>query len=853
MLRKPLSPTLHIPHKYYPMETIYYLCTKKTENHIRTTRAMKYLIIGGVAGGATAAARIRRNNEQAEIILIEKTPYVSYANCGLPYHIGEIIKQRDNLFLQTPEAFGKRFNIDVRVQEEALSIDPLNKTVEIKRIDGAIYSENYDKLLLSPGALPIVPPLAGVDSKGVFTLRNIADMDKIKAYISTNPISQAVIVGGGFIGLEMAENLQHLGISVTVVEMANQVMTPIDYSMASLVHAHLKEKGVGLRLQKALTQIEETEQGLNLHLQGGEILSADMVLLSIGVRPNTHLAKNAGIELGVTGGIKVNQQLQTSEEDIYAVGDVIEYPHPITKKPWLNYLAGPANRQARLVADIMCGLATQDYEGSIGTAIAKVFDLTVATTGLAAKALKLQEIPYSSVTIMPNSHAGYYPNASPITLKIVFDPKSGRLYGGQAVGADGVDKRIDQIAQLIKQEGTIDQLMQSEQAYAPPFSSAKDPIALAGYVAQNIMLGKMQALYWREMQAADPQQVQILDVRTPLEFATRHIQGAINIPLDELRQELGKLSKEKSVFVYCGVGLRGYLASNILKAHGFSDVRNLIGGFHLYASATTDYSNVESNKCACSSAESKHAEQCGATLNIDACGLSCPGPLMKLKSGIDRISVGQRLLVQASDPAFPTDAKAWCCSTGHKLIKHYSEGTKHCVLIQKEETSICEQTNTNINKAKGKTFILFSDDLDKALATFVLANGAAATGQKVSIFFTFWGLNAIKQSCNTSKKDFWGRMFSMMLPKDSQGLSLSKMNMGGLGAKMMRFIMKSKGVDSLESLRQQAIDNGVEFIACQMSMDVMGISRDELLPNVTLGGVATYMHRAEEANVNLFI
>ena len=822
---------------------------------MRTNSNPKYLIVGGVAGGATAAARIRRNTEQADIILFEKGQYISYANCGLPYYIGGVIEERDRLFVQTPEAFDKRFNIDVRVNSEVTRIEVDKKLVHVRTSDGREYTESYDKLLLSPGALPVRPPLPGIDSEGIFTLRNVADTDRIKNYMQAHPVKRAVIVGGGFIGLEMAENLHHAGAQVTVVEMANQVMGPIDFSMASLVHQHLQEKGVQLYLEQAVESFTRENGRLKVHFRSGIQLETDLVLLSIGVKAQTSLAQEAGLKLGEMQGIYVNEYLQTSDEAIYAVGDAIEFPHPITGKPWLNFLAGPANRQARIVADNMVFGNTKKYEGSIGTSIAKVFDMTVASTGLPAKRLKQMEIPYLSATIHSGAHAGYYPGALQMNIKITFSPTDGRLYGAQIVGYDGVDKRIDQYALAIKNGATVEDLTRLEHAYAPPFSSAKDPVAISGYVAGNILSGKMTPLYWRELQQADLSKVTLVDVRTTDEASLGSIPGAVNIPLDDLRERMNEIPTDRPVYLFCGVGLRGYLASNILKGHGYQDVRNLIGGLKTYKSATTPVLLPTENndeKEAISSCPVPVPSSTEA-IRIDACGIQCPEPILKLKKSMETLHPGQRLEVLATDAGFPRDAEAWCRTTGNKFIENRSEGGKYMVVLEKSTPCSVEATKIT-SEEKGKTFILFSDDLDKTLATLVLANGAAATGKKVSIFFTFWGLNAIKKVHKPKvQKDIWGKMFSMMLPSDSTKLALSKMNMMGIGAKMMRFLMKKKGVDSLETLRQQAIDNGVEFIACQMSMDVMGVKREELLDEVTIGGVATYMDRAEQANVNLFI
>ncbi|WP_289753622.1 FAD-dependent oxidoreductase [Bacteroides acidifaciens] len=826
---------------------------------------MKVIIIGGVAGGATTAARIRRVDESAEIILLEKGKYISYANCGLPYYIGGVIEEREKLFVQTPEAFSTRFRVDVRTENEVIFIDRKRKTVTVRQSSEDTYEESYDKLLISTGASPVRPPLPGIDLSGIFTLRNVADTDKIKAYIDSHAPRKAVVVGAGFIGLEMAENLHAQGAKVSIVEMGNQVMAPIDFSMASLVHQHLMDKGVNLYLEQAVASFERNGKGLKVNFKNGQSIAADIVILSIGVRPETNLARAAELTIGPAGGIAVNAYLQTSDESIYAIGDAIEYRHPITGKPWLNYLAGPANRQGRIAADNILG-AKIAYEGSIGTSIAKVFDMTVASTGLPGKRLRVEGIEYMSSTIHPSSHAGYYPDAMPMSIKITFDKQTGRLYGGQIVGYDGVDKRIDELALVIKHEGTIYDLMKVEQAYAPPFSSAKDPVALAGYVAEDIITGRTNPVYWRELRDIEMENKFLLDVRTPDEFALGSLPGAVNIPLDELRDRLAELPKDRMIYTFCAVGLRGYLAYRILTQHGFDKVRNLSGGLKTYRAATAPIILHEDNENETGKApiQQEPTAQTGQpvvpaspvatakTIRVDACGLQCPGPILKMKKTMDGLASGERIEITATDPGFPRDAAAWCSSTGNQLISKEASGGKSVVIIEKGKPKSCNIVTSY--DGKGKTFIMFSDDLDKALATFVLANGAAATGQKVTIFFTFWGLNVIKKLHKPKvEKDIFGKMFGMMLPSSSKKLKLSKLSMGGIGGKMMRYIMKEKGIDSLESLRQQALENGVEFIACQMSMDVMGVKKEELLDDVTIGGVATYMERADNANVNLFI
>lgn len=816
---------------------------------------MKHIIIGGVAGGATAAARIRRIDESCEIILLEKGQYISYANCGLPYYIGGVIKEREKLFLQTPKSFGDRFNVDVRVEHEAIAIESAHKTVTVRKSNGEEYTEVYDKLLLSPGAYPFTPPIKGINSEGIFVLRNVPDTDAIKNYITNHSIKKAIIVGAGFIGLEMAENLHHTGAQVTIVEKQNQVMPPIDFSMAALVEEHLLLKGVNLYLEKSVIAFERKGNEIEVQLDSGESLIADIVILSIGVKPETKLANQAGLKIGDANGIWVDDYLQTSEKDIYAVGDAIEFPHPITGKPWLNYLANPANRQGRIVADNMVFGNKVTYEGAIGNAIAKIFDLTVASTGLAAKQLIRHEMPYKSSTIHSGSHAGYYPNAFDLTIKLTFHPETGKIYGGQCVGIEGVDKRIDQIALLIKKEGTVYDLIRLEHAYAPPFSSAKDPIAIAGYVASNIISGKMSVVYWRDIQRVGVEKYTLLDVRTNDEFKLGTIPGSVNIPIDELRSRLEEVPTNKPICIFCQVGLRGYVAQQILLGRGYKDISNLSGGYKTFKSITSLEHNINQENLRIKPQYSSKPVMEQITkhiIKVDACGLQCPGPILKLKNKIDEIKEGELLEITSTDPGFSRDAQAWCSMTKNTLISNTSDKGKYTVVVEKGSPKHCSTVTTC--DPKGKTLILFSQELDKALATFVLANGAAATGEKVTIFFTFWGLNVIKKVKKPKvKKDIFGKMFGIMLPSSSLKLKLSKFNMFGGGSVMMRYLMKSKGIDSLESLRQQALDNGVEFIACQMSMDVMGVDKEELMDEVTIGGVATYMERADNANVNLFI
>lgn len=814
---------------------------------------MNYLIIGGVAGGATVAARLRRMDEKANIILFERGKYVSYTNCGLPYYIGDTINNREKLFVQTAKGFTDRFRIDIRTEQEVTAIRPDKKEVEIKNLStGETYTETYDKLVLSPGAEPLRPGIEGIGSKKIFTLRNVPDTDTIKNYVNTENPKRAIVVGGGFIGLEMAENLYDLGIQVDVVEMANQVMAPLDFSMAAIVHRQLTDKGVGLHLEDGVSRFEEKDGGVTVHLRSGKQIATDMVLLSIGVRPETKLAKDAGLAIGERGGIAVNDYMQTSDADIYALGDAVEVRHLVTGQPALIPLAGPANKQGRIVADNIVFGNKKKYPGSIGTSIAKVFDLTVAAAGANAKLLQQNNIPYISSYTHGASHAGYYPGAVPLSIKILFAPENGKLLGAQIVGFNGVDKRIEMLAQVIQRGGTVHDLAELEHAYAPPYSSAKDPVNMAGFVAENILNKKSRIIQWRELAELPADTIRI-DVRTHDEYKLGTIPGFINIPVDELREHLDELPKEKPIVVTCAVGLRGYLAYRILVQNGFKHVRNLSGGYKTWSVATAPIKEIVSHKPEIPESTSYgNSDSQINLLKVDACGLMCPGPVMQLKKNYEALKIGEQLQITATDQAFGKDVTSWCKMTGAELVAlENKNGVVAATIRKQEKTASCEISRNN---ADNKTLIVFSDDLDKALASFVIANGAASTGKKVTMFFTFWGLNVIKkQHKPTVTKDIFGKMFGWMLPTHSGKLKLSKMNMGGAGSWMMRLIMKRKRIDSLESLIQQAIDNGVEMIACTMSMDVMGVQKEELMDNVTLGGVASYLERAEEANVNLFI
>lgn len=802
----------------------------------------KILIVGGVAGGASAAARLRRLDESANIIMFEKDEYISFANCGLPYYIGGEITDKETLTLQTPESFNARFNVDVRNFNEVRAIDSINKTVTVYNHQTQIkYQESYDKLLLSMGAKPIKPNIPGIDSSKVFTLRNIPDTYKIKEYVDYHKPKKAIVVGGGFIGIEMAENLQLAGVKVTIVEMSNQVITPIDYDMACEVHQHLESKGISLALNTTLQTINDDGENLSVTLNN-QTVSTDMIILAIGVTPETTIIKGTNIATNKHGAIIVNDKMETSVKDIYAVGDAIEIKNYITNNSGYIPLAGPANKQGRIAADNICGL-NHHYKGTQGSSILKVFDLTVANTGINEKTAQALKLDYDKVYTYSANHAGYYPGAVNMSIKVIFDKKDGKILGAQIVGYDGVDKRMDVLATAIRAKMTGYDLTELELCYAPPYGSAKDPVNMAGFVIENILTNKVKQYNWDDV-ASLPRDgsVTLLDTRSELEYANGHIDGYINIPLDSLRSRLHKLDLNKPVYVTCQVGLRGYVAARILSQNGF-DTYNLNGGYRLYNTIYNQNHIEHENKTvtSCPLDDSK-------TIKVNACGLQCPGPIVKLSASLEAAKDGDIIEIQTTDPAFALDLDSYCRRTGNELIKLSCNKGINNAKIKKGQQAILTENKNN------KNMIIFSGDLDKAIASFIIANGAAAMGRKVTMFFTFWGLNIIRRPEKVNvKKKFISKMFAMMMPRGSKKLSLSKMNMGGMGAKMIRAVMKDKNIDSLEDLIQSAQANGVELIACSMSMDVMGISQKELIDGVKLSGVATMLANGEESDMTLFI
>ncbi len=824
--------------------------------------AKKIIIVGGVAGGASCAVRLRRLDESAEIIMLERGEHISFANCGLPYYIGEVIKDESKLLVETPEKMHASFNIDIRIKSEALRINRDQKTVEIHDLsNNNIYTESYDKLVLSPGASPFRPPIPGINLSKIFTLRNIPDTDAIKNYVDTHHPQHALVVGGGFIGLEMAENLAERGLKVTVNELADQVMGPLDYEMAAYVHQHLKSHEIELYLNDGVKSFEEESQDIIIvTLNSGTKIRTNMVLFGIGVKPESKLAKEANLDLGVRGSIKVNDKLETNDPDIYAIGDAIEVVDFINQQPALIPLAGPANKQGRIVANNIVG-KSETYQGTQGTSIAKIFDLTIATTGNNEKTLKRHEMPYLKSYTQNSSHAGYYPGAIPMAMKLIFAPKTGEILGAQIVGYDGVDKRIDVLATAIRAKMTVFDLEQLELAYAPPYSSAKDPVNIAGFVAANILKGDMNVIFWDEVTKIDPKKSILLDIRTDLETKLGKLPNSLHIPLDDLRNRISEIPMGKELIVYCQAGQRGYYAARILMQRGFK-VRNLSGGYKAYKIVTEKQSNedvfadlsIETNDVIHAVPTQEYEnDDVKAAIEVDACGLACPGPIMKVADSMNSLNAGEVLKITATDPGFFSDVKVWAKSTNNTLMNITRENREIVALIKKEIPKKTAMANIG-SLPTGKNLILFSGDLDKAIAAFIIANGAAAMGNEVNIFFTFWGLNILRKPKKVRvKKNFIERMFGKMMPRGTEKLEISQMKMLGMGTKMIKGIMKKHNISSLSELIQSALANGVKLTACQMSMDLMGIKEEELIDGVELGGVATMLGAGDDSNMSWFI
>jgi NADPH-dependent 2,4-dienoyl-CoA reductase/sulfur reductase-like enzyme/peroxiredoxin family protein/rhodanese-related sulfurtransferase/TusA-related sulfurtransferase len=830
---------------------------------------MKLVVVGGVAAGMSCAARARRLDEFADIVVLERAHHVSFANCGLPYHIGDVISDRDRLLLQTPQSLDESLALDVRTGHEVTSIDVEAKTVSVRNVDtGEELTEAYDTLALCPGASPFVPPLPGVDHPDIHVLRRIGDMDSIKALVDGSngrpPAKHAVVIGAGYIGLEVAENFHHRGVQTVIVEMADQIIPPLDRELTTQMESYVRAFGITLQLGTQAVAFGETPEGrLRVELKNNEIIETDVVVLAAGVRPNTSLAADAGIELGPRGGIKVDAHMRTSAPDVFAAGDAVEVEHAILPGPYLVPLAGPANRQGRVAAENICGRDTT-FSPVQGTSIVKMFDMVAGGTGANQKQLTAAGIPFERVQVHPSGHAGYYPGTAKMHLKVLFEPETGKLLGAGCVGFDGVDKRIDVLSTAIKAGMTIFDLQELELAYAPPFGSAKDPINMAGFVGSNLLKGDVSLWYPSEYPEAT-EGARIIDVRGPSEFAIWHLPGANNVPLPTIREACEDWDRSEPLRVYCAVGFRSYLAYRALVQRGFTDVKMLSGGMNTFRAYhdvpmqenVDSYEPVVNYAEAVTGANTGAAQQVtvaatGVSVDLDCTGLACPGPIMKLQQKIDELNPGDEVLVHVSDPGFRLDAPAWAATNGHEMLDIRPEGPGYAATFRKGGGPIAGGAAARIRDKK--TLVVFSGDFDRVLAAFILANGSVAMGDEVSMFFTFWGLNALRRTDPPAReRSAMDRAFAAMMPSGPDKMPLSTMNMLGGGPAMIKRIMKDHNVPSLPELIASAQQGGVRLVACTMTMDLLGIAKDDLIDGVELGGVAMMYGESNESNAQFFI
>ncbi|MDF3129769.1 FAD-dependent oxidoreductase [Kiritimatiellaeota bacterium B1221] len=807
------------------------------------TSPLRIVIVGAVAGGASAAARARRLDESAEITLIERGPDVSFANCGLPYHIGGEIADRSKLALQTPDSLRGLLNLNVLAETEATAIDREAKSLKVRNLKDGVESDlPYDKLILSPGASPLTPPLEGINLPGIYTLRNLQDMDRIKA--AAADARKVLVIGAGFIGLEMAEQLIHLKKEVALVELVEQVLPQMDPEMVRPVEQELMDYGVELILGDGISGFAQNGTALKATLNSGKSLDADMVILSIGVRPESGLAKAAGLNLGARGHIQANAHMQTNDPDIYAVGDVCEGIDPILGGPSAVPLGGPANRQGRCAADhIMLGEKARPYPGSIGTAIVRVFDVAAGVTGHSEKRLQQLGADYQKTIVNDYNHASYYPGATNLSVKLLWETTTGRILGGQVNGIEGVDKRLDVLATAIKGKLTVDDLEHMELSYAPPFGSAKDPLNTAGFSANNIRNGH----YSPAFELPSDGTVQIVDVRPSEMTQIRPIPGAVNIPYPQMRDRMGELDKSKPVTTVCALGKTSYFAARILKQHGFN-VKSHVGGLKIETRPEAPIKKPESS-------ETPTETPATDVIQLDACGLACPGPILKVKEAVQSMSPGQEMEVLSSDSGFKNDLPPFCKANGLEFISAEKKDGLIKGRLRKPLTALEQPQSTAGVNNQDTTLVVFSGELDKAMASLVIANGAMAMGGKATLFFTFWGLNVLRkdQPPVIQDKTLMDKMFGWMLPRGVHKLPLSNMHMAGMGTKMMKDRMRDKNLPNLPDLLQSAIDGGARLVACTMSMEAMGIREEELIDGIELGGVAEFLGASSQSGTNLFI
>ncbi len=824
--------------------------------------AKRVVVVGGVAGGMSCAARLKRLDDSLEVTVFEKGADVSFANCGMPYFIGGVISNRSALHVQSAQGLRARYSLDVRPRHEVVRIDRSAKAVRVRNLDtGEELTQPYDTLVLSPGAAPILPPLPGIDGANVFVLSNLNDMDRIAMAAAKG--GHACIIGAGFIGLELTENLRARKVNVSLVERLPHVVPTLDPEMAQPVLQELRQQGVQVYLSESATAID----GAHVLLKSGGVIESDFVCVCVGMRPMTGIAGDAGLELNERGYIRVDQHLRTSDPNIYALGDAVETLELVTGAPAAIPLAGPANRQGRIAADHIAGRVEAAYRGTQGTAIVHVFNVTAAHTGLNERQIREAGHPYLRAYVHPTQRPRYYPGSQMLDVKLLFS-QEGKIYGAQVIGGEGVEPMINALAQAIRAGSTVEDLEYLELAYAPQWGGAKHGVNLVGYVANNIIKGDLEVV------EADnfPEDVYWLDVRMHAEAEAGTIPGSTVIPVDELRKRVQELPKGREIAVFCAVGLRGHIAYRFLKQKGFN-VRNLNGGYRTWACfnprekatpqsgaavksvpaaapATKSQSSDADSKPSAPAAAPAPALSSGPAIKLDCTGMQCPGPLVRLKSQLDAMPSGAVLEITASDPGFAMDLPVWCEQTGHTLSEMKSQHGRYTARVTKGSGAVVPATG---GKTKNKkTLLCFSQDLDRALATFMVANGAASMGSEVTIFFTFWGLNLLRRRpAPKTTKSLLDRMFGLMMPSGIDKLRLSRLNMFGLGTWLMKYVMRTKNVMTLDELVRTAQASGVKFVACSTTMDIMGFSKQELIDGVEIGGAATFLASATESNATL--
>lgn len=812
----------------------------------------KIVIVGGGAGGASAAAKLRRLSEDYEIIIIERTGYVSYANCGLPYHIGGTIKERDNLFLNTPEQLGQKFNLDVRANTDVIAVDREEKTIRVQNsMNGQDCDDiSYDKLILSPGGTPFIPPVEGLDHIDILTLRTVEDMDEIIKLVSNTEKQRIAIVGGGLVGVELAENLEQLSHDVSVVELSDQLFAFLDKDVAMHVHKSLIENNVHLYLSKKLVKVAQTDDCKQLVFDNGDSIDVDIIVFAIGVRPDTSFIKDTGLELNAVGGIKVTEHLQTSDPDIYALGDAIEVNHFVSEQSMLIPLAGPANKQGRVVAQNVHDENSVKQDFVTATTICKVFDLSVGAVGLNEKMLQRMRPNdndwYEVINIHPNAHAKYYPGCQALHIKVIFSKEDKQILGAQVTGHAGVDKSIDVLSTVIRLGGNVESLSHLETAYAPPYNSARDPLNYIGFIAENLLSNKFKQLTLKGND--DLSDYFLVDVRTPMEYEFKHISNAVNIPFAEIRSRLSEFPRDKKILVCCNTGLNSYNVCCILSHNGF-DCYNLSGGMHTYAILNTHLNEVQ--PITRRELPIKDDLSDVDIMHLDLCGLACPGPILKLQEKFETIPAGHKVKAVASDSTFLVDITRWAEKTGNILLDSYKEDSDFIAYLQKpggttaiQNSELSMKKTVSMKEENQDLMIMISNkDIPRISTALMVGSTAAAMGRNVTIFFIFDGLDILRKQKGSS------------CIESDQSIKIADKGFFQLWLED-KPCKKENSECTIISIPEYLVtirDLGGRFIACSMAMELLGLTMDDLIEGVEPGGMMTYLSESDECGHKIFV